>query len=153
SGAAQATSAIAEIEAIALQLPRSRADDRQCGVEPEPVDQRAAAVGVAAGVVELDPVRLAGGVEEGGRERHVALRGVALGDAADMLVDAVDLLHHHQPAARGGDRVGAPGADPAGWRVQDDVATHWRLPGKTVQDPDSSAAIIRGRLALPCRVE
>ena len=53
----------------------------------------------------LDPV------EERRGDRDVALRGVALADAPDVAVDAEDLLHDDQPAARGALRLRSPCRD------------------------------------------
>ena len=51
-------------------------------------------------------------VEHRRRHRHIAERRQPVADRADVMIDAENLLHHHQPALRRALRIGAIGAEP-----------------------------------------
>ncbi len=55
---------------------------------------------VAPGIVVAELYAPANPVEQCGRDRGVALRREAVGDRADVAVDAEDLLQHHDRAPR-----------------------------------------------------
>src|SRR5690606_28493867 len=91
-------------------------------LQPHRLGEFAAARELGLVVAELDPAL--DQVEEGRGEGDVAFRRVAVGDRAHVRVHAEDLLHHHDAAARGPQRVGTPRADLARGGVQCDVASH-----------------------------
>ena len=67
------------------------------GVHADLLDGRAPGGDAVLVVAELDARLVA--VEDRRRDAVVAVLGVAVGDAADVRVDAEDLLDDHQPAA------------------------------------------------------
>ena len=52
-----------------------------------------------------------GAVEQGRRDRQIAMRGVEVGDRANVMIDAHDFLNDDNAAARRAGGVGAPGAE------------------------------------------
>src|SRR5712692_9474330 len=135
-GAAQAIADHAHLEALARQRLHGRADVLDHVVHVDLAADAAAELDVLRLVAGLEAAL--GAVEDGRGQRHVALRGEAVGHLLDVAVDAEDLLDDYE-AALGGALGGRPVARElvAVFRCQRDHLAHtWILRRPACGEPE-----------------
>src|SRR5712691_6367788 len=98
-GAAQAIADHTHLEALARQRLHGRADVLDHVVHVDLAADAAAELDVLRLVAGLEAAL--GAIEDGRGQRHVTLRGEAVGDLPDVAVDAKDLLDDDEPALGG----------------------------------------------------